>query len=84
MKAETRWFCVFNSSFRYDRAPCISHETADKVKTFCGRDVEDAATLESDDNDLDPDCKTCRKEAHRRKKKRSEDQRANRGTTEAA
>lgn len=56
-----RFYVVFNSSFRYDAAPCISHETIDKVKTLCGRKVDDAATFEPDHNNLEPDCNMCRK-----------------------
>lgn len=54
-----RFYCCFTSSFRGDAAPCISHETVDNVKTLCGRLVADAATLEDDDNNLDPDCRVC-------------------------
>ncbi len=60
-----RWYVVFSSSFRYDAAPCVSHETIDKVRTLCGRDVKTAATLESDTNDLDPDCAVCRRASAR-------------------
>ena len=62
-----RIYCVFNSSFRYDAAPCISHETIDGVRTLCGRKVADAATLEPDSNDLDPDCNVCRRIVRARK-----------------
>jgi hypothetical protein len=61
-----RTYVLFTSSFRYEQAPSISHETVDGVKTLCGRKVADAATLEPDDNDLDPDCITCRKIARKR------------------
>lgn len=54
-----RTYVLFNSSFRYDAAPNISHETIDGVKTLCGRLVADAATVEPDNNDLDPDCRVC-------------------------
>ena len=62
-----RYFVVFTSSFRSDRTPCITHETAatrsdePNATTFCGRKVADAATFEPDDNDLEADCNTCRK-----------------------
>lgn len=56
-----RYFVLFTSSFRYESAPNISHETIDKVKTLCGRKVSAAATLEPDNNNLDPDCIQCRK-----------------------
>ena len=65
-----RWYVVFNSSFRYDAAPCISHETIDKVRTLCGRKVDAAATLEPDSNDLEPDCKICRRASKRRRARR--------------
>ena len=58
-----RIYVVFASSFRYDAAPCISHETVDGVKTLCGRAVSQAATVEPDSNDLDPDCIGCRRVA---------------------
>lgn len=64
MTAE-RWYVVFRSSFRYDAAPCISHETVDKIRTLCGRKVDDAETLESDSNNLEPDCNTCRRASSR-------------------
>ena len=57
----TRFYVVFETSFRSDQQPCISHETIDKVKTLCGRKVEDAATFEPDSNNLTPDCITCRR-----------------------
>lgn len=67
----TRYYVLFASSFRYDSAPNISHETesteANVGKTFCGRKLSDAATFEPDDNDLEPDCITCRKAAAARK-----------------
>lgn len=65
--AQTRYYMLFNSSFRYEAAPNISHEapTATSEKTYCGRKVADAATFEPDDNDLDPDCIVCRKAARR-------------------
>jgi hypothetical protein len=56
-----RYYVVFSSSFRYDAAPCISHETVDQKRTLCGRNVDDAATLEPDSNDLEPDCAVCRR-----------------------
>ena len=31
------------------------------IKTLCGRKVADAATVEPDSNDLDPDCNICRR-----------------------
>jgi hypothetical protein len=60
---KVRYYVVFNSSFRYDAAPCISHETESETaeRTYCGRIVADAATFEPDSNDLDPDCITCRR-----------------------
>ena len=54
-----RYYVVFASSFRYESAPCISHETIDKRRTLCGRQVTDAVTLEPDNNNLEPDCKLC-------------------------
>jgi len=63
-----RWYVVFSSSFRYDGAPCISHETVDKIHTLCGRKVDDAATLESDNNNLEPDCNICRRASKRLRK----------------
>jgi hypothetical protein len=66
MPNPTRTYVLFNSSFRYESAPNISHETSDGVKTFCGRLVSDAATNEPDSNDLDPDCITCRRVSRRR------------------
>lgn len=59
--ATVRYSVLFTSSFRYEAAPNISHETVDKVRTLCGRKVADAATLEPDDNNLDPDCISCRR-----------------------
>lgn len=56
-----RYYVVFASSFRSDAAPCISHETIDKVRTLCGRKVDDASTLEPDSNNLEPDCGSCRR-----------------------
>lgn len=69
MAHPTRTYVCFTSSFRGDSAPCISHETVDGVKTLCGRLVADAATDEPDNNDLDPDCNTCRRIVHARKAK---------------
>lgn len=64
-----RWFCLFRSSFRYDAAPNISHETIDKVKTLCGRKVSDAETLEEDNREhAEPDCIRCRNTLARRRK----------------
>lgn len=60
-----RYYVCFNSALRSEAAPCISHETTDKVKTLCGRRVADAATLEPDSNDLDPDCIVCRRVARK-------------------
>jgi hypothetical protein len=60
---QVRTYVLFNSSFRYENAPNISHETIDGVKTLCGRKVADAATNEPDSNDLDPDCNVCRRVA---------------------
>lgn len=54
-----RYYVVFASSFRYDAAPCISHETIDKQRTLCGRRVADAVTIEPDSNNLEPDCRLC-------------------------
>lgn len=59
--AITRTYVCFTSSFRGDGAPCISHETVDGTKTLCGWLVADAATVEPDTNDLDPDCNACRR-----------------------
>lgn len=61
----TRYYVLFRSSFRYDAAPNISHETIDMVRTLCGRSVEAAETLEPDSNDLEPDCRTCARAAAR-------------------
>jgi hypothetical protein len=69
----TRTYVLFNSSFRYDAAPNISHETIDGIRTFCGRAVSDAATVEPDSNDLDPDCLICRRAANRNKVRRSKE-----------
>ncbi len=63
-----RWYCLFYSSFRFESAPNISHETIDKVRTLCGRRVADAETLESDDNNLEPDCASCRRALARLRK----------------
>lgn len=72
-----RYYVCFTSSFRGDSAPCISHETIDKVKTLCGRKVADAATLEPDDNNLEPDCLRCRNSvAYRRRPKLERDDEA--------
>lgn len=54
-----RYYVLFASSFRYNAAPNISHETIDKVRTLCGRKVADAETFEPDNNNLDPDCRKC-------------------------
>lgn len=62
-----RIYVLFASSFRYESAPNISHETIDDIKTLCGRRVADAATREPDDNDLDPDCITCRTISRKRR-----------------
>ena len=56
-----RIYVLFRSSFRYEAALNISHETLDKVRTLCGRKVSDAETVEPDDNDLEADCNVCRK-----------------------
>jgi hypothetical protein len=32
-----RFYVLFTSSFRYEAAPNISHETVDKQRTLCGR-----------------------------------------------
>lgn len=61
-----RTYVLFNSSFRYDAAPNISHETIDGVRTFCGRLVANAATVEPDNCDLNPDCRICYRAAKRR------------------
>ena len=55
----TRTYVLFRSSFRYESAPNISHETIDGVRTLCGRLVSDAETVEPDGNNLDPDCRIC-------------------------
>lgn len=57
----SRTYVLFNSSFRCESAPNISHETVDGIRTLCGRLVSQAATVEPDFNDLDPDCNTCRR-----------------------
>jgi hypothetical protein len=31
-----RFYVLFTSSFRYEAAPNISHETVDKQRTLCG------------------------------------------------
>lgn len=62
---QTRTYVLFTSSFRCESSPNISHETVDGVRTLCGRSVESAATVEPDDNDLDPDCIVCRRAAQR-------------------
>jgi len=54
-----RTYVLFRSSFRNESAPNISHETVDGALTLCGRRVTDAATVEPDSNDLDPDCRIC-------------------------
>lgn len=63
----TRYYVLYRSSFRYEAAPNISHETASNTseKTFCGRKVSDAETFEPDDNDLEPDCITCRRKSRK-------------------
>jgi hypothetical protein len=71
MPHPTRIYVLFNSSFRYESAPNISHETGDGVKTFCGRLVSEAAAVEPDNNDLDPDCIICRRVSRRRSASRS-------------
>lgn len=63
-----RYYVCFTSSFRYDAAPYISHETIDKVRTLCGRKVADAATFEPDSNILEPDCISCARALTRLKK----------------
>lgn len=64
-----RWFCLFTSSFRCQSAPNISHETIDKVRTLCGRKVDDAATLEEENReDAPPDCLICRRVGDRLRK----------------
>lgn len=60
-----RTYVLFDSSFRYESAPNISHETIDGVRTLCGRLVSEAATVEPDSNDLDPDCIVCRRATKR-------------------
>lgn len=65
----TRFYVLFDSSFRYENAPNISHETIDQVRTLCGRDVEKAATLEPDNNNLEPDCIACRRALEKRRTK---------------
>jgi hypothetical protein len=60
-----RIYVVFESSFRRDSSPCISHETPDQeltetTRTFCGRRVMGTgATWEPDGNNLEPDCRIC-------------------------
>jgi hypothetical protein len=60
-----RFYVLFASSFRYEAAPNISHETVDQQRTLCGRPVSDASTFEPDNNDLEPDCIVCRKIARK-------------------
>jgi hypothetical protein len=67
----TRYYVLFRSSFAYESAPNIDHETIDKVKTLCGRNVADAETFEPDDNDLDPGCIVCRRKAQKLKVQRA-------------
>lgn len=64
--SQMRTYVLFSSSFRYESAPNISHETVDGVRTLCGRKVADAATNEPDSNDLEPDCIICRRAARKR------------------
>jgi len=54
----TRTYVCFAAAFRSESAPCISHET---IETLCGRLVADAVTVEPDNNNLEPDCNTCRR-----------------------
>ncbi len=61
--AVERYYVLFKSSFRYEAAPNISHETVDKVRTMCGRRVSDAEIFEPDSNNLEADCNICRKAA---------------------
>lgn len=70
-----RYYVLFHSSFRYEAAPNISHETIDKVRTLCGRKVADAETFEPDSNDLEPDCISCRNALDRRRKQKPEQSR---------
>ena len=63
----TRTYVCFASAFRGDAAPCISHETVDGVKTLCGRRVSDAATVERDNQNHDPDCRVCYRAGNRLK-----------------
>lgn len=58
-----RTYVNFASAFRYETAPCISHETIDGIKTLCGRLVSNAVTCESDDSNVDPDCNICRRKS---------------------
>lgn len=62
-----RTYVLFNSSFRCESAPNISHETGDGVKTLCGRNVSEAATVEADSSGLEPDCINCRRAATKRR-----------------
>ena len=64
-----RTYVLFRSSFRCESAPNISHETLDGIHTLCGRLVADAATVEPDSNDLDPDCRVCYRASLRLKRK---------------
>lgn len=60
---------TFRSSFRGDWCPCISHETLDRVRTLCGRDVAVAEEVaEETERDQDPDCITCRRALDKRRK----------------
>jgi hypothetical protein len=61
----TRYFCNFASVFRSESTPCICHETFDRVKTLCGRNVADAAAFDEDNNDLEADCIVCKKKARK-------------------
>lgn len=63
---------TFRSSFRGDWCPCISHETLDRVRTLCGRDVAEAVEVaEETERDMDPDCRTCCKRLEKLRRART-------------
>lgn len=71
--SDVRTFVLFHSSFRYESAPNISHEATDAKaeRTYCGRLLADAATVEPDTNDLEPDCRTCARKARKLREQRN-------------
>ena len=60
-----RIFVLFRSSFAWGNAPSIAHETTDRKRTFCGRDVATAEAIEEDDRDA-PDCLICSRIAEKK------------------